>query len=184
MTTSPAPEWQTTAWLNTPEPLSLERLRGRVVLLHAFQVLCPGCVARGIPQAQRAAQAFAGSSLTVVGLHTVFEHHEAMQLPSLRAFVHEYRIAFPVGVDAPGPSGDQLPLTMRAYGMQGTPTTVLIDAKAKGRLRKQIFGVHDDLLLGANLQRLLSEAESSEVPEALSGGAAPDCWCDSGSCGT
>ena len=50
-----APTWSTTEWLNTPEPLTLERLRGRVVLLHAFQMLCPGCVSRGIPQAQRVA---------------------------------------------------------------------------------------------------------------------------------
>ena len=154
-----APEWQTTTWLNTPEPLSLEKLRGRVVLMHAFQMLCPGCVARSIPQAQRVAEAFAGAPLTVVGLHTVFEHHEAMQLPSLRAFLHEYRIRFPVGVDAPGLGGNPNPRTMSAYSMRGTPTTVLIDAQ--GRLRKHMFGVHDDLLLGADIQRLLSEASDA-----------------------
>ncbi len=151
-----APEWQTTAWLNTPEPLDLARLRGRVVLLHAFQMLCPGCVAHGIPQAQRVAELFKGAPLTVVGLHTVFEHHEAMGLTSLRAFVHEYRVRFPVGVDAPGVDGDPLPQTMRTYAMQGTPTTVLIDAR--GRLRRQLFGVHDDLLLGAEIGTLLVEA--------------------------
>src|SRR5690606_30122580 len=151
----PAPEWQTIAWFNTPEPLTLEKLRGRVVMLHAFQMLCPGCVSRGLPQAQRVADLFAGAPLVVVGLHTVFEHHEAMQLPALRAFLHEYQIRFPVGVDAPGPDGDPIPRTMRAYAMQGTPTTVLIDAQ--GRRRRQVFGVHDDLLLGAELQALLSE---------------------------
>lgn len=36
-----APEWHTTTWLNTADSLSLERLRGRVVLLHTFQMLCP-----------------------------------------------------------------------------------------------------------------------------------------------
>ena len=40
--------------------------------------------------------------------------------------------------------------------MQGTPTLVLIDAQ--GRLRRQVFGVHDDLLLGADLAQLLAEA--------------------------
>ena len=155
----PAPEWQTTTWFNTPEPLSLERLRGRVVLLHAFQMLCPGCVARGLPQAQRVAELFADAPLTVVGLHTVFEHHEAMGIESLRAFLHEYRIRFPVGVDMAGLDGDPIPLTMRAYAMQGTPTTVLIDAR--GRLRQQVFGIHDDLLLGAEIGTLLVEAEQS-----------------------
>ena len=151
----PAPDWQTTTWLNPPEPLDLTRLRGRVVFLHAFQMLCPGCVSHGIPQAQRVAEIFQAAPLTVVGLHTVFEHHAAMQLESLRAFVHEYRIRFPVGVDAPGTDGDPMPRTMRAYAMQGTPTAVLIDAR--GRLRKQMFGVHDDLLLGAEIGALLLE---------------------------
>lgn len=155
---APAPEWTTTDWLNATEPLSLDKLRGRVVMLHAFQMLCPGCVSRGIPQAQRVAELFAGAPLAVVGLHTVFEHHEAMQLPSLRAFVHEYRVRFPVGVDAPDPSGGPIPRTMKAYAMRGTPTTVLIDAK--GRLRRQVFGGHEDLVLGAELQTLLLEAEA------------------------
>lgn len=155
-----AAEWQTTTWLNTEQPLSLDKLRGRVVLLHAFQMLCPGCVTHGIPQAQRAHDLFAGSRLTVVGLHTVFEHHEAMQLPSLRAFVHEYRIKFPIGVDAPSLDGSPTPQTMSAYRMRGTPTLVLIDAQ--GHLRKQVFGHFDDLALGSEIQILLSEAEHVE----------------------
>ncbi len=173
MTPRPAPEWQTTTWFNTPEPLTLERLRGRVVVLHAFQMLCPGCVERGLPQAQRVARLFANAPLVVVGLHTVFEHHEAMNPAALRAFLHEYRIEFPVGVDAPGPEGDPVPRTMRAYGMQGTPTTILIDAQ--GRIRRHVFGVHDDLLLGADIGMLLYEARgaSGAPAEAAAEATAP-----------
>ena len=36
---APAPAWHTTTWLNTPAPLSLQRLRGQVVLLHAGKVM-------------------------------------------------------------------------------------------------------------------------------------------------
>lgn len=71
---------------------------------------------------------------------------------------HEYRVRFPVGIDAPDPGGEAVPQTMRAYGMRGTPTSILIDAR--GRLRRQVYGVHDDLLLGAELQTLLLEAAS------------------------
>lgn len=161
MERSLAPEWQTISWFNTPEPLSLSGLRGQVILLHAFQMLCPGCVSHGLPQAQRVAKLF--PDVRVIGLHTVFEHHEAMGLASLRGFLHEYRIRFPVAVDRPGPDGDPLPRTMRAYAMQGTPTTVLIDAQ--GRLHRQVFGVHDDLLLGAELGFLRTHATSPiELP--------------------
>lgn len=177
----PAPEWHTTTWLGSSEPLTLDGLRGRVVLLHAFQMLCPGCVARGIPQMQRAAEVFSGAPLSVVGLHTVFEHHDAMQERSLRAFLTEYRVQFPVGIDAPGEAGDPIPRTMKAYAMRGTPTTVLIDAQ--GRLRRQLFGVHDDLLLGAELQTLLLEAGAQSVAERLPDPRAKlGAGCESGSC--
>jgi hypothetical protein len=52
-----------------------------------------------------------------------------------------------------------MPRTMRAYAMQGTPTTLLIDAR--GHLRRQVFGVHNDLLLGAEIGTLLVEAQRS-----------------------
>lgn len=175
----PAPEWLTTTWFNTPEALSVERLRGRVVVLHAFQMLCPGCVTHGIPQTQRVAELFKNAPLAVIGLHTVFEHHQAMGVESLRAFLHEYRVRLPVGVDAPGPDGDPMPRTMRAYAMQGTPTTVLIDAQ--GRLRRQVFGVYDDLLLGAEIGTLLAEmpgrSSDTEAPIAAASDRCTDDHC-------
>ena len=47
-----APEWVTSQWFNSP-PLTLADLRGRIVVLGTFQMLCPGCVANGLPQLQR-----------------------------------------------------------------------------------------------------------------------------------
>ena len=69
-----APEWDISEWLNTDQPLQLSGLRGRVVVIHAFQMLCPGCVSHGIPQATEIHNTFASDDLVVVGLHTVFEH--------------------------------------------------------------------------------------------------------------
>lgn len=155
MTTYPcAPEWITSEWLNTPEPLGLASLRGKVVVLHAFQMLCPACVSQALPQAQQLAATTRGAPVAVIGLHTVFEHHDAMTVTALRAFLHEYRIHFPVGVDARDENNGDIPQTMRAYMMQGTPTTVLIDAQ--GGLRRQWFGVVDELTLGIEIGRLLA----------------------------
>jgi thiol-disulfide isomerase/thioredoxin len=150
-----APAWQASQWFNASTPLDLFALRGRVVVLHAFQMLCPGCVLHGVPQAERIHQQFAGEGVAVVGLHTVFEHHEAMQPVSLQAFLHEFRVTHPVAVDAPVP-GRRIPATMQAYGMQGTPTLVLIDRA--GRIRRQHFGRLDDLTVGAEVMRLVCEA--------------------------
>lgn len=149
-----APELQVTQWFNTEEPLTLAGLRGRVVVLHAFQMLCPGCVRAGLPQAQRIASLFPPAEVAVIGIHTVFEHHAAMTPVSLAAFIHEYGLRFPVGVDKPSADGP-IPCTMAAYGMRGTPSLVLIDRG--GRIRRHAFGAEEDLRVGADIARLMLE---------------------------
>jgi hypothetical protein len=146
-------------WLNTPAPITLASLQGRVVVIEAFQMLCPGCVSRGLPQAQRIAEVF-GDDVTVLGLHTVFEHHEAMTPVSLEAFLYEYRIRFPVGVDAHDQPGGT-PITMASYQLRGTPSLVLIDRA--GRIRLNAFGHVDDLAVGATIGRLIAEAPPSSA---------------------
>jgi hypothetical protein len=149
------PPWRTSAWLNTSAPVDLEAQSGRVVVACAFQMLCPGCVARAIPQMKAVHELFGPQGVIVVGLHTVFEHHDAMTVTALRAFVHEYGIRFPVGVDMSADDGGPIPLTMAAYQMQGTPTLLLIDRA--GQLRRQIFGHIPDLRLGAEIMQLVAE---------------------------
>jgi DNA-binding transcriptional regulator of glucitol operon len=85
-----APPWQVSRWFNSA-PLTLADLRGRVVVAHAFQMLCPGCAMQALPQMQRVRQTFPADSVAVIGLHTVFEHHEAQGPLALEAFLHEYR---------------------------------------------------------------------------------------------
>lgn len=157
-----APEWQVDRWLNSSGPLSIAAFRGRIVYAVAFQMLCPGCVAEALPQAQRAAAGFASADLAVIGLHSVFEHHAAQGTPeALAAFLHEYRIGFPVAIAAHG-DGDRLPMTMRAYAMRGTPTALLIDRE--GRLRLNHFGHLDDMRLGAAIATLIAEGAGEPLP--------------------
>lgn len=151
---SPAPEIDASGWLNAAAPLSLAGLRGRVVVIEAFQMLCPGCVQHGVPQAQRIAAGFRAEDVQVIGLHSVFEHHAVQGTrEALEVFVHEFRIAFPVAIDR---QAGRLPATMAAYGMQGTPTLVLVDRK--GNRRAQHLGAISDLELGVELGALLGEA--------------------------
>jgi hypothetical protein len=127
-----------------------------VVALHTFQMLCPGCVQHGLPQAKRIHAIFPAEEVAVIGLHTVFEHHAAMTPVSLEAFLHEYRISFPVGVDMPSKTpSDPVPQTMRAYALRGTPSLVLIDRQ--GFLRRHSFGADEDLEVGAAIAALLAE---------------------------
>jgi peroxiredoxin len=153
-----APELQTSHWLNTPEPITLASLIGKVVVIEAFQMLCPGCVSQGLPQASRVAEAFNRSDVVVLGLHCVFEHHAAQgSREALAAFLHEYRIRFPVAIDAPS-ENSPIPRTMTSFQLQGTPSMLLIDRS--GELRHQHFGTRPDLLLGAEIMTLVSEKYS------------------------
>ncbi len=160
-----APEIEVSEWFNVASPITLADCRGSVVLIEAFQMLCPGCVAQGLPQAQRVTETFRGKGVLMIGLHSVFEHHEAQgHRAALAAFLHEYRIGFPVAIDR---QVDQVPVTMTAYQMQGTPTLVLIDRQ--GRRRAQHFGSIPDMVLGAEIAQLLSEGDvkTAQPREAL-----------------
>ncbi len=147
-----APELIVEKWLNTEKALTLASLKGKVVAIHAFQMLCPGCVLHGVPQAQKLFEMFSEEHVAVLGLHTVFEHHEAMQEKSLRAFLHEFRIQFPVGIDQAS-VGSPIPKTMELYQMQGTPSWILIDPQ--GFVQLHAFGKVEDLFLGSEISRLL-----------------------------
>ncbi len=153
MALRPAPALVTSGWLNSDKPLDIPDFRGRLLVMEAFQMLCPGCVAHGLPQAQRIAQTFSNDQVAVIGLHTVFEHHETQGTrAALTAFAHEYRLKFPIGIDQQhGP----LPVTMTAYDMEGTPTLVVIDRS--GFRRFQRLGQVDDLTLGSIIGSLLAE---------------------------
>lgn len=115
--------------------------------------------------------------LVVIGLHAVFEHHQAQgRTEVLEAFVHEYRLTFPIGIDTPSPH-DPIPQTMRAYGMRGTPSLLLFDRDGKLVLHK--FGAVDDLALGATIATHLVRPSSTEAPpSAPQPGSAP--WDDEG----
>lgn len=149
----PAAAWSVSRWFPASAAVTLADLRGRVVVVEAFQMLCPGCVQHGLPLAARIRAAFPTDDLVVIGLHTVFEHHSAMSDVSLAAFLHEYRLPFPVAVDRPTGS---LPETMRAWDLGGTPSTVLIDRA--GRMRSRALGTPPDLSVGAAISTLLAEA--------------------------
>lgn len=167
---SAAPEFEVAAWLNAHGPVNLAALRGKVVAVYAFQMLCPGCVSHGIPQAKKIAATFDRGDVEVLGLHTVFEHHAVMGKEALQAFIHEYRIDFPVGIDMPSDSGP-VPRTMAKYRMRGTPTLLLIDRR--GMLRHQVFGMADDMQAGALVAGLVHEHEDEDA-------GAPQC--DDGGC--
>jgi len=135
-------------------PLSLAEMKGKVVVIHAFQMLCPGCVSHGLPQAKAVFELYQDREVEMIGLHTVFEHHAVMTKEALTAFAHEYRIPFPLAIDKPSVSG-RIPTTMEKYHMQGTPSLIILDKK--GYVRLNHFGRMSDMQVGNVIGSLLSE---------------------------
>ena len=162
-----APDLVVSHWLNVDSPITLAQYRGKVIVIEAFQMLCPGCVAHGLPQASRIAETFSSDDLIVLGLHCVFEHHEAQGTRiALEAFLHEYKIGFPVAIDAQI-KGSHLPATMAAYELRGTPSLLLIDRQ--GQLRHNHFGMIADLALGAQIMQLVGEDVKPDDVKATRG---------------
>ena len=139
-------------------------------------MLCPACVSHGLPQAAKLHRTFAEHDVAVIGLHTVFEHHAVMGAEALQAFIHEYRLPFPIGIDQADETGP-LPVTMSQWGLRGTPSVVLLDRQGRARLHR--FGVVDDLVLGAAIGQLLAESPAvaaSVLPDRVgTGKARPAC---------
>ncbi|MBS0243781.1 MAG: redoxin family protein [Proteobacteria bacterium] len=156
------PELTVSGWANASVPLTLGQLRGRVVLVVAFQVLCPGCIENALPQAKRLRARFNPEQLAVIGLHSVFENHAVMPPAVVDVFVREWKLPFPVAIDEPQGSG--LPKTFEAYAMQGTPTMLLFDRA--GRLRRHYFGQPDDITLAAEIMAMAIEDKGSPRNEA------------------
>ncbi len=101
----------------------------------------------------------------MIGLHTVFEHHNGMGPESLAAYLAEFDVTFAVGVDAHEYS-NSAPVTMRRLGLRGTPSIVILDRQ--GEVRSHLFGAPDEVALGIQLGNLVAEAQSigreSSVP--------------------
>src|SRR3546814_12044364 len=69
-----APAWTVSRWFNADGAPSLQSLRGRVVFVHAFQMLCPACVQHAVPPSLKVAAAFASPDLAAIGLLPAFDH--------------------------------------------------------------------------------------------------------------
>ena len=103
---------------------------------------------------------------------------------ALEVFAYEYRLRFPIGIDKYEGAATGIPMTMRAYQMQGTPTLILIDKTGHIRLHK--FGHVNDLTVGFSIGALLAEEfDESAVTESVTESSAhsgENLACDTDGC--
>lgn len=103
--------------------VSLESLRGKVVLLNVWATWCPPCL-REMPSMQRVYQKYADRGLEILAV--AVDDRPGTRQPNGRVegvvseFVDELGLTFPIALD---PTGN----TERRLGTEYLPTTVLID---------------------------------------------------------
>jgi thiol-disulfide isomerase/thioredoxin len=143
-----APELVDGLWLNTPEPLSLQGLRGRFVLLDFWTFACGNCL--HVIEELRPLEARFPDVLTVIGVHSPKFPHEA-EPAALAAAVERADLHHPVLNDP------ELAL-WRQYAVRAWPTLVLIDPE--GYVVAQAAGEGQVSALAAMLERLVPEHET------------------------
>lgn len=125
----PAPEFVgIERWFNS-EPLTMQALRGRVVLIDFWTYACINCV-RTLPHINRWARTYTPEGLTLVGVHTP-EFPFERPARNVEGAMRRYGVEHPV-------AQDNRYATWKAYNNQYWPATYLIDVN--GRIRYKHFG--------------------------------------------
>jgi len=138
-----APPFQFDGWLNSP-PLSLEDLRGRVVLVRWWTDTCPFC-ASSAPALRALHEQYSARGLTVIGVfHPKAGRDDPLDVARVQRAVESRQFLFPVAID-----WDWRNRTLREWWLTGperpaTSVTFLLDKSGVIRFVHPGMEYHDD----------------------------------------
>src|SRR5262249_37767418 len=139
------------AWINTESPITLEDLKGRIVLLDFWTLCCINCI-HTIPDLAKLEAKYPGI-LVVLGIHTPKFPNEA-NTDSIRKAVLRYEVKHPVVNDAKM-------MIWRRYRVSSWPTLVLIDPE--GRFYGRISGEGVYEVLDQHIEKLVKEYRAKKL---------------------
>ena len=153
---SPAPEFASGLdWLNTDHALSLEELKGKIVLLDFWTYGCVNCM-HIIPELKKLEAKYA-DELVVIGVHSAKFDNES-NTENIRNIILRYGLKHPV-------INDKDFKVWRSYGARAWPTLVLIDPLGKvigKHAGEGIYDLFDQVIAGAieefDAQNLINRA--------------------------
>lgn len=143
-----APELAAGDWINS-EPLKLNDLRGRVVLIEFWTFACYNC-RNTVPFVKGWDDRYRVKGLTVIGVHSP-EFDEERKVENLREAVSSLGIGYPVVTD-----NDYQ--TWKAYKVEAWPTLFLLDKQRRIRWTHVGEGSYEEA--ERQIQKLLAEKES------------------------
>ena len=116
------------AWINS-DPLTLQQLRGKVVVVHFWAFGCINCI-RNLPHYQSWHEKFSAKDVTIIGFQTP-ETDSERNLENLRKQVRERQIAYPVAFDLQSEN-------WKVWANNMWPSVYLIDKR--GQVRNWWYG--------------------------------------------
>jgi len=134
-------------WLNTPTPLTLADLKGKVVLIDFWTYSCINCV-RTFPHVTSWYEKYKDNGFVIIGVHSP-EFAFEKRTKNVENALKQFKINFPVAQDNDF-------ATWKNYKNQYWPAKYLIDAK--GHLRYTHFGEGDYEETEMLIRKLLAEA--------------------------
>lgn len=143
-------------WLNTESPISLQSLRGKVVLLDFWTYGCINCI-HIIPDLKRL-EAKYPNELVVIGVHSAKFENEA-ETENIRRIVLRYEIEHPVVNDADYK-------IWSSYAVRAWPTRILIDPN--GYIIDEIVGEGSyneiDTMISETIAEFRKKGQFNETP--------------------
>ena len=147
-----APELPATLqWLNVQQAPALDKLRGRVVLLHFFNAANVNSL--HLLQELRVVEARHHDGLSVIGIHVPKFDHERLPANVLKA-VNQWHMRHPVANDADWTA-------WRQFGIQAWPSVAVIDAE--GRIAGVLAGEGQRDQIESLVAHLLDDAANRDI---------------------
>lgn len=142
-------------WFNS-KPLTLQELKGKVVLVDFWTYTCINCI-RTLPYLKNWHDRYKDKGLVIIGVHTPeFEFEKSPE--NVKKAIEDFGLLYPV-------MQDNNYATWRAYKNRYWPAKYLVDKKGKIRYTHFGEGAYDETEKA--IQALLSE-DGEEVSEAVS----------------
>ena len=142
----PAPELQGLGNWHNSAPLTMEGLRGKVVLVHFWTFECINCI-HSLPSIQGYWEKYKDKPFVVIGVHTPEFTAEKLDA-NLTNAIQKRGLTYPVVQDNDFK-------TWNAFGNQYWPAAYIIDAE--GNIRYEHFGEGEYDTMDQNIHDLLAE---------------------------
>ena len=159
----PAPEMKFKEWIGH-EPIPLEYLRGRVVLLDFWATWCGPCIST-FPRLRSWHKKYGGDRFIIVGVTQYYGQQDGkrmtplQELDFLNEFKAKHKLPYPFAIA----EASEAPMK---YGISAYPTTVLLDRKGVVRYIGIGAGAEESENLEDTIKKVLEEERSLAVGPA------------------